>query len=788
MGTLAASSRTRMHGRDSNKRHADPSELTPKKSKPTPTTSSASSSSQVTAKKLNAPGDNDAAKLLMEHLKPVLKELWDLDEATHFHKFRKPNAVSETGDALIMKEPMDLSIIGVKLKSGCYTTPWRFCEDFWLMWDNSWLANRKGSNMYKLTSQLDKAFTDLKGPVMERLGYCCANRLSYTGLAIECDGRTRCRIRWDTPYMTCIMPGLPASLAKKERWNFCVPCFNTMPAGGIRASESDPRIIRKENFEKTRNAELVPEPFEVCKLCARSWHRICANYDSRVFTDGFTCPTCRQELSIPKPINKFTARQLPESELSKHIELRVKTFLAEKKSGADVIIRVHSVQDTKLVLKEELVAKYGHRGLPAEIPYKSKSIFAYQTIDGDEVCFFAFYVQEYNENSGANNQRRIYIAYLDSVNVFRPRTLRTGVYQQILLGYLEYAKQLGYIMAHIWAAPPGNGDDYIFHCHPPSQQMPTNKRLQSWYRRLLEKGKKTGIVVGFRDVLAQTYADDVLSPIEMPLFDGDFLPDVIQYCIDPEKEPAHPKAVVQKKRSKQKPSKKTKPGQRLYARLQKHKDDFFVVRLRPEDEKLVPTINDPDPATERNLVDWRENFLHHARDHHWEFRSLRRAKYSTLCLGHALHTGTGRLSEFTCDVCQAAAAWHCYDCKDFDLCDACRKTVHHPHALVKIDSNNNNEEPSPATLNSLAILEHGSSCKTVPCTRCGSVKKLIEHGKRCPTRSTCYVCMNILQLCVLHAKRCKTPDCQVYHCSYIKDKQRRMREANSRTITDDFIP
>ena len=55
----------------------------------------------------------------------------------------------------------------------------------------------------------------------------------------------------------------------------------------------------------------------------------------------------------------------------------------------------------------------------------------------------------------------------DSAHFFRPRHFRTSVYHEILLGYLDYMKKLGYTLAHIWACPPSEGDDYIFHCHPP---------------------------------------------------------------------------------------------------------------------------------------------------------------------------------------------------------------------------------------------------------------------------------------------------------------------------------
>ena len=38
------------------------------------------------------------------------------------------------------------------------------------------------------------------------------------------------------------------------------------------------------------------------------------------------------------------------------------------------------------------------------------------------------------------------------------------------------------------------GDDYIFHCHPVEQKIPTPKRLVLWCCNMLDKGKSVGIV------------------------------------------------------------------------------------------------------------------------------------------------------------------------------------------------------------------------------------------------------------------------------------------------------
>ena len=92
---------------------------------------------------------------------------------------------------------------------------------------------------------------------------------------------------------------------------------------------------------------------------------------------------------------------------------------------------------------------------------------------------------------------------------------------------------------------------------------------------------------------------------------------------------------------------------------------FFVVQLHDPSTMLTEPTGDPDPLLTCDLMEGRDAFLTLAREKHWEFSSLRRAKYSTLAMLVTLHTQGGDRFLYTCNMCQqpVETRYHCTECE-----------------------------------------------------------------------------------------------------------------------------
>ena len=100
--------------------------------------------------------------------------------------------------------------------------------------------------------------------------------------------------------------------------------------------------------------------------------------------------------------------------------------------------------------------------------------------------------------------------------------------------------------------------------------------------------------------------------------------------------------------------------------MEKHKEVFFVVRLHAlHTISSLPPIIDPDSFICNDLMDGRDSFLMMAREKHYEFSSLRRAKFSTMVMLYELHTQGREAFVYACNNCKANVEthYHCTICE-----------------------------------------------------------------------------------------------------------------------------
>ena len=77
------------------------------------------------------------------------------------------------------------------------------------------------------------------------------------------------------------------------------------------------RKIKKNEFKKTKNNELEPEPFVTCSDCGRKLHQVCVLHMDSIWPNGYTCDNCHKNHNTKRKENRYTAK-------SKYISVKPK--------------------------------------------------------------------------------------------------------------------------------------------------------------------------------------------------------------------------------------------------------------------------------------------------------------------------------------------------------------------------------------------------------------------------------------------------------------------------------
>ncbi|CAF3606319.1 unnamed protein product [Rotaria sp. Silwood1] len=636
---------------------------------------------------------------LCAHFEPIIYKMIASKDSYPFQQPIDPVALNIPDYSTIIKHPMDISTIHNKLLRGEYKNPLEFCDDVWLMFNNTWLYNRKTTHIYKMCTKLAELFVKSVDPVVQALGYCCSRQYVYLPQVLLCYGKQQyCQIIVNDNYYYYNNSEPSRFNLSNDKYTFCTTCFNSVQSDSIFIGDDPTQTlieIPKSLFLLAKNDIKELETMIDCIVCTRRWHQVCALHLDQIWPEGFICNTCIHQYNIKRKENRYIASELPVNNLSIQLEKRVNNFLHNHNcQTSHVIIRILSVSDKICKVKPNLKKYYPCQAVNG-YPYQTKAIFAFQEIDGVDVIFCGMYVQEYDEHCPAPNTRRVYISYFDTVHFFQPKIYRTDVYHEILIGYLDYVKQHGYMYAHIWACPAHENLDYIFHRHPSEQRMPTLKRIQNWCKKMLNKAIAERIVISYKDIMQDCLDNQVQTILDIPYFDGDFWPYMIENYIEQiekeeyeeldnpfESENSTNISSKRKSASTDENKRLKKTADRMsnssyllstiFSAMEKYKETFFVIRLHNEITSY-PTFHDINAVIQCDIMNTRNIFLSFVCQKNYEFSSLRRAKFSTISLLYELHTSTTDIFTYYCNACrqQCDIYYHCTVCEDFDFCEKC---------------------------------------------------------------------------------------------------------------------
>jgi E1A/CREB-binding protein len=497
----------------------------------------------------------------------------------------------------VIKKPMDLGTIRKKLENGGF---YHKLEEFEahvnLTFDNAMLYNPEGSVVYNMAKEMKDKFKRDYQKMMQQLEAeeDVKRRNGEACLLCGCE-----KLLFEPPTFYCNGPRCPSQRIGRNRYyyvggnnqyHWCQPCYQELRDG--QTIDLGDISIKKEQLIKKKNDEVHEESWVQCDRCERWVHQICALFNTRQNKDQrseYACPRCtieerRKKGQLEGTSSTPMAEDLPRTKLSEYLESHIREkvyhFLdakardkakvegipleeARKKveMGGAITIRQVTSMDRKLEVRERMKERYAFKNYPDEFTFRCKCIVVFQNLDGVDVILFGLYVYEHDETNPAPNTRTVYVSYLDSVHYMRPRQMRTFIYHEILIAYLDYVRRRGFSTAHIWACPPLKGDDYILYAKPEDQKTPKDDRLRQWYVDMLNESQRRGIVGKITNMYDLYFSNEKNDATVVPYMDGDYFPAEVENIIkDIQEGKSGKKANADGKKKKEKAKQKKKSG------------------------------------------------------------------------------------------------------------------------------------------------------------------------------------------------------------------------------------
>lgn len=314
--------------------------------------------------------------------------------------------------------PLDLLRIGKRINKCQYKDPWQFCDDMWSMFDNllSIPYNNTDPRTYQFYSKLVDIFRNEIDGTMQSIGLCCGRKYAFSPQVLCCAGKQLCTIPRDAVYYEfkkCPKTNnlySQRNISYEKCFRYCEKCFLEIKGDEVTLSDDPTQPVRKlskDKFTELKNDYLYHEPFVDCCECGRKMHLICVLHLQAFLPNGFVCDTCHTAKGTKREENVYTAKSIPKTELGTYLEEKVMTFLKDRDSDeGNVTIRVLSSKDKVVEVRPRMKARYCDNGNMADtFKYRAKAIFAFQEIDGTDVCFFGMHVQEYGSDCPLPNSR-----------------------------------------------------------------------------------------------------------------------------------------------------------------------------------------------------------------------------------------------------------------------------------------------------------------------------------------------------------------------------------------------